>query len=283
MHLSLIHDMQRYFFIFLLVLKSSIFAQLNFEFSYGIGPSATFAKTRQTDNMTWGYATPPIPHMGVQQLNFGLGSTKNKFCLAFDWGEIGPNTFLIAYPNKYPLDDTPDIGSSVSNYSTATGISGNAYSATHLAQFSFEHKHLWKAQNKFQHQSILGMGILKTRTASGGANFGSLEYIDSLGIVTHGFIAEPYHYLRLYNVYLIAGYQLNYVLSPHWKINAQVLYHQGMAKMIWWHSYRYYAESETNYTEFDEQWSFTRLSYVSFLGGVSYSIFSTKPIGFVFF
>jgi hypothetical protein len=271
MHLSLIHDMQRYFFIFLLVLKSSIFAQLNFEFSYGIGPSATFAKTRQTDNMTWGYATPPIPHMGVQQLNFGLGSTKNKFCLAFDWGEIGPNTFLIAYPNKYPLDDTPDIGSSVSNYSTATGISGNAYSATHLAQFSFEHKHLWKAQNKFQHQSILGMGILKTRTASGGANFGSLEYIDSLGIVTHGFIAEPYHYLRLYNVYLIAGYQLSYVLGPHWKINAQVLYHQGMAKMIWWHSYRYYAESETNYTEFDEQWSFTRLSYVSVLGGITYS------------
>jgi hypothetical protein len=277
MHLSLIHDMQRYFFIFLLTVKSSIFAQLNFEFSYGIGPSATFAKTRQSTDMTWGYATPPFPHMGVQQLNFGLGSTKNKFCLAFDWGEIGPNTFLIAYPNKYPLDDTPDIGSTVSNYSTATGISGNAYSATHLTQFSFEYKHLWKEQNKFQHQSILGLGLLKTRTSSGGANFGSLEYIDSLGIVIHGFIAEPYHYLRRYNVYLIAGYQLSYVLSPHWKINAQVMYHQGLAKMIWWHSYRYYSESETNYTEFDEQWSFTRLSYVSFLGGISYSIFSRKP------
>jgi hypothetical protein len=277
MHLSLIHDMQRYFFIFLLTVKSSIFAQLNFEFSYGIGPSATFAKTRQTDNMTWGYATPPIPHMGVQQLNFGLGSTKNKFCLAYDWGEIGPNIFLIAYPDKYPLDDTPDMGSTISNFSTATGISGNAYGASHLSQFSMEYKRLWKEQNKFQHQSILGMGLLKTRTSSGGANFGSLEYIDSLGIVTHDFIAEPYHYLRRYNVYLSAGYQLSYVLNPHWKINAQVMYHQGLAKMIWWHSYRYYSESETNYTEFDEQWSFTRLSYVSFLGGISYSIFSRKP------
>ena len=273
MHLSLIHDMQRYFFIFLLALKSSIFAQLNFEFSYGIGPSATFAKTRQSADMTWGYATPPFPHMGVQQLNIGLGSTKNKFCLAYDWGEIGPNILLIAYPDKYPLDDTPDMGSTISNLSTATGISGNAYSASHLSQFSIEYKHLWKEQNKFQHQSILGMGLLKTRTASGGANFGSLEYIDNLGNVTHGFIAEPYHYLRLYNVYLIAGYQLSYVINPHWKINAQIMYHQGLAKMIWWHSYRYYSESETNYTEFDEQWSFTRLSYLSLLGGISYSIF----------
>jgi hypothetical protein len=260
-------------FFYFLLLNKVFFAQLNLEFSYAIGPSATFAKTRQSVDMTWGYATPPFPHMGVQQLNFGLGSTKNKFCLAYDWGEIGPNILLIAYPDKYPLDDTPDMGSTISNLSTATGISGNAYSASHLSQFSIEYKHLWKAQNKFQHQSILGMGLLKTRTASGGANFGSLEYIDNLGNVTHGFIAEPFHYLRLYNVYLIAGYQLSYVINPRWKINAQIMYHQGLAKMIWWHSYRYYSESETNYTEFDEQWSFTRLSYLSLLGGISYSIF----------
>jgi hypothetical protein len=264
-------------FFYFLLLNKVFFAQLNLEFSYAIGPSATFAKTRQSADMTWGYATPPFPHMGVQQLNFGLGSTKNKFCLAYDWGEIGPNILLIAYPDKYPLDDTPDIGSTISNLSTATGISGNAYSASHLSQFSIEYKHLWKEQNKFQHQSILGMGLLKTRTASGGANFGSLEYIDNLGNVTHGFIAEPYHYLRLYNVYLIAGYQLSYVINQHWKINAQIMYHQGLAKMIWWHSYRYYSESETNYTEFDEQWSFTRLSYCSLLGGISYSIFKEKP------
>jgi hypothetical protein len=264
-------------FFYFLLLNKVFFAQLNLEFSYAIGPSATFAKTRQSADMTWGYATPPFPHMGVQQLNLGLGSTKNKFCLAYDWGEIGPNILLIAYPDKYPLDDTPDLGSTISNLSTATGISGNAYNASHLSQFSIEYKHLWKEQNKFQHQSILGMGLLKTRTASGGANFGSLEYIDNLGNVTHGFIAEPYHYLRLYNVYLIAGYQLSYVINPHWQINAQIMYHQGLAKMIWWHSYRYYSESETNYTEFDEQWSFTRLSYLSLLGGISYSIFKEKP------
>ncbi|MFM6994521.1 MAG: hypothetical protein ACKOWO_05315 [Sediminibacterium sp.] len=262
-----------YSLVFLILAYQSIFAQLQVEFSYSIGPSATFAKTLKTTNMTWGYSTPPLPHMGVQQLNIGFGTAKNKLSLAYDWGEIGPNLLLIAYPNKYPLDDTPDIGSNITNLSTATAISGNSYSASHLSQFSLDYKHLWKEKNKFQHSSIIGMGVIKTRTANGGAHFGSLEYIDSLGNVSHGFVAEPYHYIRLYNVYAIAGYKVSYVLNPHWKINAQVMYHQGLAKMIWWHSYRYYSESSTGYTEFDEQWSYTRLSYVSLLGGISYIIF----------
>jgi hypothetical protein len=88
--------MKRCLLIFLLAVNQFVSAQLNFEFSYGIGPSATFAKTRQTADMTWGYATPPFPHMGVQQLNFGLGSSKNNFCLAYDWGVSGANIVLIA-------------------------------------------------------------------------------------------------------------------------------------------------------------------------------------------
>jgi hypothetical protein len=42
--------------------------------------------------------------------------------------------------------------------------------------------------------------------------------------------------------------------------------------MIRWHTYRFYSESMTGYTEFDEQWSFTRLSYFAFLTGVTYEI-----------
>lgn len=37
-------------------------------------------------------------------------------------------------------------------------------------------------------------------------------------------------------------------------------------------TYRTYSESLTGYTEFDEKWSFTRLSYFAFLTGVSYEI-----------
>ena len=262
--------MKSFLAILSLSLAIELNAQLTYEFSYAIGPSATFAKTNKSENMTWGYSTPPFPHMGIQKLNFGMGTTKNKLSLAYDWGEIGPNILLIAYPKKYPFNDVPDTGSTVTNFSRATAISGNSYNATRLSQFSLGYKHLWSEKNKFEHHSNFGLGLLKTRTAAGGANFGRLQHIDSLGIVSHGFIAEPYHYMRLYNFYFIAGYQLSYALSPHWKINAQITYHQGLSKMIWWHSYRYYSESQTGYTEFDEQWSFTRLSYVSLLGGLSY-------------
>jgi hypothetical protein len=79
-------------------------------------------------------------------------------------------------------------------------------------------------------------------------------------------------------VYVSLGYQLSYALSPHWKVNAQVTYNQGLMKMIWWHSYRYYSESISGYTEFDEQWSFTRLSYISILSGFSYALFREKSM-----
>jgi hypothetical protein len=51
-------------------------AQLTYEFSYAVGPSATFAKTNKTNNMTWGYSTPLFPNMGIQKLNFNMGSKK---------------------------------------------------------------------------------------------------------------------------------------------------------------------------------------------------------------
>lgn len=268
--------MKSFLAILSLSLALELNAQLTYEFSYAVGPSATFAKTNKTNNMTWGYSTPPFPNMGIQKLNFNMGSTKNKLSIAYDWGEIGPNMLLIAYPKKYPFNDAPDTGSMVTNFSRATAISGNSYNATHLSQFSLGYKHLWLEKNKFEHHSNFGLGLLKTRTAAGGANFGQLQHIDSLGNISHVFIAEPFHYMRLYNFYLIAGYQLSYALSPHWKINAQITYQQGLSKMIWWHAYRYYSESQTGYTEFDEQWSFTRLSYVSLLGGVSFVIGNDK-------
>jgi hypothetical protein len=265
------------FLVILFFAYQSIYAQLKVEFSYGIGPNATFAKTIKSNNMTWGYATPPLPHMGTQQLNIGLGTAKNKFYFNYDWGEFGPDVHIVTYPIKHPLDDTPNIGSNMTNFSRVTSIKGRSWNASDLSQFSIQCKHLWLEKNKFQHQSIVGVGLLKTRTAAGGGNFGSGQYLDSLGYVEHGFIVEPYHYMRIYNIYLTIGYQLSYTLNPHWKINSQIMFNQGILKMIWWHSYRYYSESLTGYTEFDEQWSFTRLSYISLLSGFSYELFRDKP------
>jgi hypothetical protein len=46
--------------------------------------------------------------------------------------------------------------------------------------------------------------------------------------------------------------------------------------MVRWHTYRTYSESATGYTEFDEQWSFSRLSYFACLIGVSYELPNKK-------
>ena len=83
---------------------------------------------------------------------------------------------------------------------------------------------------------------------------------------------DRYEYARLQNLYATLGYELTFELNDKWNINANVLYNQGFYKMIRWHTYRKYSESLTGYTEFDEQWSFTRLSHFSLLLGVSYEL-----------
>lgn len=248
-------------------------AQARFEFGYSFGANATTSKTVKSDNMTWGYYTPPLPSTWSNHWSLGWGKKKDKVFLVFDGGGLGPTFQVKAYPNKFPLNDTPDSGSVITNFSTATGLQGRARSNSNLLKFSILYKHTWFEKNKFQHKSIIGFGYLKTRQASGGANFGSGQYInDSLGWVEHAFIQDKYEYFRLQNLYLTFGYQLTYKIGDRWNWNAQIMYNQGLYKMIRWHTYRTYSESLTGYTEFDEQWSFTRLSYFAFLTGVSYEI-----------
>ena len=256
----------------ILLCKFSAITQTRFEFGYAFGANATTSRTIKSDNMTWGYYTPPLPSTWSNHWSFGWGNKKDKIFLVFDGGGLGPTFQVKAYPNKYPLDDIPDSGSVITNISTATGIQGRARANSNLLKLSILYKHSWYDKNKFQHKSIFGIGYLKTRQTTGGANFGSLQFIDSLGIVEHRFIRDKYEYFRLQNIYLTFGYQLTYKLGDRWNWNAQIMYNQGLFKMIRWHTYRFYSESLTGYTEFDEQWSFTRLSYFAFLTGVTYEI-----------
>jgi hypothetical protein len=260
-------------FILLSILQCEFSAntQTRFEFGYAFGANATTSRTIKSDNMTWGYYTPPLPSTWTNHWSLGWGNKKDKIFLVFDGGGLGPTFQVKAYPNKYPLDDnvSPD-GSS--NLSVKTGIQGRARANSNLLKLSLLYKHTWHEKNKLQHKSIFGIGYLKTRQATGGANFGSLQFIDSLGIVEHGFIRDKYEYFRLHNIYLTFGYQLTFKIADRWNWNAQIMYNQGLFKMIRWHTYRFYSESMTGYTEFDEQWSFTRLSYFAFLTGVTYEI-----------
>lgn len=265
--------MLRSFFLLLITLfvQFSANTQTRIEFGYAFGANATTSRTIKSDNMTWGYYTPPLPSTWSNHWSFGWGNKKNKIFLVFDGGGLGPTFQVKAYPNKYPLDDkvSPD-GSS--NLSVKTGIQGRARANSNLLKLSLIYKYNWYEKNNLQHKSIFGIGYLKTRQSTGGANFGRGQYIDSLGWVEHGFIRDKYEYFRLENIYLTFGYQLTYKLGDRWNWNGQIMYNQGLFKMIRWHTYRFYSESLTGYTEFDEQWSFTRLSYFAFLTGVTYEI-----------
>lgn len=262
--------MVRMLFVFLLI-STYGFTQTRFEFGYSFGANATTSRTIKSDNMTWGYYTPLYPRTWSNHYSIGWGSEKDKIFAVYDGGALGVIWQARVYPNKYPLDDdVPTDGTS--NLSVQTGFKARSRRNTNLLKLSLLYKHTWYQKDNWQHKSVFGIGYLKTNEEGGAAAHGSGEYIDSLGWVSHGMFMDRYEYFRLQNLYLTFGYQLTYKLNDHWNINAQLMYNQGLYKMIRWHTYRTYSESATGYTEFDEQWSFTRLSYFAFLTGVSYEI-----------
>lgn len=221
--------------------------------------------------MTWGYYTPPLPSTWSNHWSLGWGSLKDKIHLAFDSGGLGPTWRVKTYPEKLPYTDKPDIGTKHSLSANEVGIKGGARQNSNLLKFSLLYTHNWTYHRKFHHKSMLGVGYLKTRVENISTSSGSYFYADdTLGWVNHGIVLDKYEYFRNQNLYLIFGYELTYKIGDRWNWNAQVMYNQGLFKMIRWHTYRTYTESLTNYTEFDEQWSFTRLSYFAFLTGVTY-------------
>lgn len=258
------------FFIILLIFSKGI-TQTRFEFGYSFGANATTSRTIKSDNMTWGYHTPPYPSTWTNHWSIGWGNIKDRIYLAYDGGGLGPTWRAKGYTNKYPYTDVPpDDGTS--DMSIKTNFTGGSRFNSNLLKFSLLYKHIWYQKKRFQHKSIVGIGYLKTRVATGSSNSVMGFYNDTLGWVASGMVLDKYEYLRVQNIYLILGYQMTYKIKDRWNWNIQVMYNQGLYKMIRWHTYRTYSESLTGYTEFDEQWSFTRLSYFAFLTGITYEI-----------
>jgi hypothetical protein len=253
-----------------LVFSFQVHSQSHFEVGYSFGANAITSRTILSDNMTWGYYTPPLPNTWSNHWSIGYGTSKNRFYLALDGGGLGPMWISRTYPDKYSFDDMPSPNGA-SNMSTQTGFRGSSRHNSNLLKFSLLHKHVWLQSRKVLNKSIIGVGYLKTRVRNGSANIGSSFYLnDSIGWISHGMTMDKYEYFRNQNFYLIAGYEFTFKISDHLNWNAQIMYNQGLYKMIRWHTYRTYSESLTGYTEFDEQWSFTKLSYFAFLTGITY-------------
>lgn len=263
--------MKIYSFIIFIFIGVQANTQTRFEFGYSFGANATTSRTIKSDNMTWGYYTPPYPSTWTNHFSFGWGTLKDRIYFAFDEGGLGPTWKAKGTPDKYPYQDTPPTDGST-DMSVAAHYQGGARFNSNLLKFSLLYKHTWYQKKNFHHKSIFGLGYLKTRVRDGYANSVMSFYDDSLGWVNSGMVMDKYVYFRNQNMYFIFGYEMTYKIKDRWNWNIQVMYNQGLFKMIRWHTYRTYSESLTGYTEFDEQWSFTRLSYFAFLTGISYDI-----------
>lgn len=260
---------------FILLFINNINSQSHFDLGYSFGANATTSKTIKSDNMTWGYYTPPLPNTWTNHFFIGWGTKKNKIYLTFDDGGLGPTWRAKGFTNKYPYSDIqPSDGST--DMSIRTHYQGGSRTNSNLSKLSLLYKQIWCENEKIKQKSIFGVGYLKTRVATSSSNSIMSFYDDSLGWISTGMVLDKYEYFRNQNFYLIAGYEFTFKITNSLKWNAQIIYNQGLYKMIRWHTYRTYSESLTNYTEFDEQWSFTRLSYFAFLTGISYEFGAKK-------
>lgn len=240
-----------------------------FEFGYSFGSNGTIARTIKTDNPTWGYSNPIYPSTWTNHFFLGVGRNKVNLFLGFDSGGLGISYRLKnVYTDKFPWKESSNNNSQAIAANTAIQKS-TSRSNTNLLKFSTIVKVIFFEGQKYQHKYILGAGFLKTRINTPLRNTGSGTISDSLGILSHVFVIDKYAYLRKTNCYLIFGYEFSLPLNKQFTFNSSFIYNQGIFKMVKWHSYRLYTESLSNYTEYDEQWTFTRLSYYSLQIGLS--------------
>ena len=250
-------------------------SQGQFELGCSLGANAAVMRTVASPDQTDGYRTPVYPSTWTGQLYAGLRKGKNGFYLAYDTGTLGISWRARVYPEKYPYSDVPNDDGST-NLSITTGFSAKDKISPRFSKVSVLFKRSLNAPDRFDHKLVAGGAFLYTAAATAHSVHGSTQTIDGLGTVKHEMVMNDLIYYRRTNLYLAGGYECSFRLSDRWNIHLSFLYNQGMFKMLSFHTYRTYSESETGYSEYDEQQTVSRLSYFSLLGGVSFGL-GTHP------
>lgn len=261
---------QSIFVLLILFGQKLVNAQTHLEFGYSCGANATTSRTIKSDNMTWGYHTPPIPNTWLNSFSIGVVYNKNNISLVYNSGSLGPTWAAQGSPNKYPLQESNNSGET--DISIRTSFGARSRANTSLSRISLVFKRVLHENSIGQHKCVIGLGYFQTRIVNDSGNFINSFFDDSLGWVNSGMVLDKYDYLRTTNYYITLGYEYSYAFGQHLLLNCGLIYNQGLYKMIKWHTYRTYTESFTGYSEYDNQWSFTRLSHFSLTIGVSYKI-----------
>lgn len=247
-------------------------AQNRFELGFSFGPNAGISKTIVTENSTWGYRNAIKPFLWTNHFYFGWGSKKNRILFSYDFGSVNVTWKIDNYSNKYPLINYLD--EDAKQKSMKTHLKYYSLMNVDLQKFSFNYKLNLYSKNNFSHKGHIGFAFFKTSAKKININDFAISgfYNDTLGDVINHFVQDKFSYLRETNLILTLGYQFTYTLKERWNFNLNFNYNQGVYKMLKWHTYRTFTESNTGYSEYDHQWSFSRLSYFEWLVGVSYDI-----------
>lgn len=253
-------------------------AQTKLNFSYCLSPAFTFSRTIESENNTWGYSTPAHPNTAVNSFDFGFTFQKNKLTIQYEIGSLGINYRVKTRPHKYPMGHTQgdefDLPGSLQ-------INERGMTGTALNKISFIFQRELVTRERLTVGLRTGVALMKTRidpssiSLGGGANIpdsvGVAHHISD-GWIHHRFGRDVFAYINTENVYLLFGLNVSLILNKSFDLSFRFDYNQGARKMVYWHTYREYYESNTSYTEYDDQWSYSRLSYLTAGLGISYNI-----------
>lgn len=256
-------------FLILLLLSKIGFSQNYFEFGYNFGANATITKkVKTTENILWGYRNVSLPSTWNNFLQIGWGNDKNKVIFSFESGGLGVAYKAKIYTKNFPLKEFDPHPQEITYLDTK--IQGSARSNSNLIKYSVLYQHSFYQFKRFNHFGVIGIGYLISYPQPRSGVIGKSFYSDSLGEVTNQ-ISDFIYPIRRNNLYGIFGYRLTYQLNKHFNWNAQIMYNQGVFKMLHLDVYWEYNESKTGYSESAQQISYSRLSYFNFLTGITYN------------
>lgn len=265
-------------FVFSLSCSFATMSQTKLEISHSWAGNLSTARTLKTENRTRGYQMSPCFLSNHHNFKFGVRfKNANKLFASLRIGSIGLGFRTNAYSSKYPNTGEP-TSEEISYITTSTGklrVKQNQG----LVSFGLLFEKILINSSPYSHGLQFGVEFYKMKPEVSFQGFEKVKKLgyatsDSTGVIvaTHLFAVDEFINHRNFNVFLSLGYEFAYQFAKRWQLNVGALYHQGLFKMLSWHSYREFEEPAIGYKEFDEQWTYTRLSHFELNVGVTFQI-----------